>query len=59
MNGMGGAVISGIGFGGIQNTAPNSNGFNPSTGYTAEKQKQAQETTKNTNDLQNMMHSHQ
>ena len=44
MSGMGGAVISGVGIGGIQNSAPNSNGFNPSS-YTAEKNKQAQETT--------------
>ena len=55
MSGMGGAVISGVGIGGIQNSAPNSNGFNPSS-YTAEKNKQAQETTKNTADLKNIMH---
>lgn len=36
MNGMGGAVISGVGIGGIQNIAPSSNGFKPSTN-TAEK----------------------
>jgi hypothetical protein len=54
MNGMGGAVISGIGIGGIQNSAPNSNGFNPSS-YTAEKNKQAGETAKNAADLRNMM----
>ena len=57
INGIGGAVISGVGIGGLQNSALNSQGFNPS-GYTAEKQKQAYETTKNTADLRNIMHNH-